>query len=165
MPQKTPCPPGSLRSQRATGLEEFLQSASVPTSKAITESKQADPSVPIAWAHMFVSRVGHVGVWIPCCPFCGFEHVHGGYPPYDIREAFKACDGRRVPHCHQAPVDVDSPARDYRLKHIGGPVRLAPGARSSRAARATMSYLNKIGLETCNETICSNRPAAWWRWR
>jgi hypothetical protein len=42
MPHTAPRPRGPLKSQRATGLEEFLQSASVPTSNATAEPKQAD---------------------------------------------------------------------------------------------------------------------------
>jgi len=165
MPQKAQRPHGFERNQRAAGLEEFLQSASFPTSNAAAEPKQADHAVPAAWAHIFVSKVGIVGLWIPRCPFCGFEHVHGGYPPHDIREAFKKLDGWRAPHCHQAPEYAAWGVGSYQLKHIEGPVRFAPGARSSRAARATMNYLSTIGLETTDETIWSSRPTAWWRWR
>jgi hypothetical protein len=166
MAQNAPRPRGSLESQRATGLEEFSQTASGPTNKATTEPEQDDHSVPIAWSHIFVSRVGNVGLWIPRCPFCGFEHVHGGYRPYDIRQAFEKCDGRRAPHCHQAPLYAAwGTGCSYQLKHIGGCVRFAPGARRSRAARETTNYLKAIGLETTDETICSNRPIAWWRWR
>jgi hypothetical protein len=73
-----------------------------------------------------VSRLGHVGLHIERCPFCGCEHVHGGYRPYDIRQAIKAMDGWRSPGCDQAP-------DEYQLKQAAGPARYAPWGEIFRA--------------------------------
>src|SRR5262249_14459280 len=79
---------------------------------------------------IYVARDGDVGLWIPQCPFCGFEHTHGPYRFYDIREAFKAVGGSRSPHCHQALWPVPNAKI--------GTYQLTPAPGPSRFARATV---------------------------
>jgi hypothetical protein len=171
MSQKTRARWAHGGANRATG-SEFLGRASNPQNSQVDRSAQDNSSVAIpdesgriAWAHIFVSRCGHVGLWIPRCPHCGYEHVHGGYPPYDIRRTFQAVGGWRAPHCHQAPIYIEGSDWDYQLRPATELARFTPGAERSRAARNTMDYLRSIGIETSNETIPSTWPISWWRWR
>jgi hypothetical protein len=137
-----------------------LGDASISKFKPDTESEQADCLGAIALAHIFVTRLGRVGLWIPNCPNCGDEHVHGGYPPYDIREGFSAANGWRAPHCKQ----ITATSVGYRLTDSGMPARFAPGASRARKAIATMAWLKSIGLPTSGHEISSAKPRVWWRW-
>jgi hypothetical protein len=183
MREKPPRPHGSVTSQRAAG-SEFLGRSSNPQNSQPSRSGQDILSVaapdslgPIAWTHIFVSRLGRVGYWIACCPICGYEHTHGGYAPFDPREKQGYAKvqvnlrgpqslGWRVPHCHQAPWEaVGHGGHEYELMLAAGPARFAPGANRARAARRTLAYLRSLGIETSDATIPSTRPLSWWRWR
>jgi hypothetical protein len=135
-----------------------------------TQKGQADEEA-IAWAHIFVSRLGKVGYWLPACPFCGCEHVHGGYKPFDPRkrQGFAKFQtnlrgeqslGWRGPHCHEGPQQGE-----YELILAAGPARFAPGAKRSRAARSTMAYLRSIGVDVSDKILPSAKEHSWWRWR
>lgn len=135
------------------------------TSCLITASKQEQDSAaePIAWADIFVSRLGRIGYWIRQCPACGFEHAHGGFPLFDPRLEL----GWRGDHCHQAPRKewASIEPRPYQLALAPGPARLAPSAERSRRAKRTMDFLRSIGIETSDESIPSAWPRSWWMWR
>jgi hypothetical protein len=157
MREKTPCP-AARGAHRATG-SEFLGRPSNPPDI----NKQDYEQAPIAWAHIFVTRFGEVGYWIPVCPFCGFEHAHGGYAAFDPRNA----QGLRISHCFQAPRKFWGSFSEgtYDLRLARGPARFAPGAAQSPRAQRTMNYLRSIGIETSNETIASTSRELRWRWR
>jgi hypothetical protein len=159
MHDQKPRPHGSVTSQRAAGSEELLRGAS----NSPDINNQGYEQVPIAWAHIFITRFGHVGYWIPVCPFCWFEHAHGGDAPFDPRQK----EGWRCSHCFQAPRKYWELATEgtYYLKLVPGPARFAPGAARSRRAQLTMNYLRSIGIETSNETISSSSHELRWRWR
>ena len=123
-----------------------------------------DGVVPVP-ATIHVAWDGHVGLWIPMCPFCGFEHTHGAYPFYDIREAFKAAGGYRSSHCHQMPWEVPTDAGTYRLTPAPGPARFAPGASRFVRARRAMTLLGVLGIETSKLEIESTAPRWWWKMR
>jgi hypothetical protein len=179
MRQKTLHPSAALsdRAGRARGWKSF---ADAPTHRfsAPSEREQGAAPGPMAWAHIFVSRLGKVGYWLPACPFCGCEHVHGGYEPFDPRkrQGFAKFQtnlrgeqslGWRGPHCHEGPqhdISADD-GREYELMLAAGPARFAPGAARSRLANRTMRFLRSLGIETSHETIPSAWPLPWWRWR
>jgi hypothetical protein len=159
---------------RAAGFsEELFRCASKPT-----DSNSRDPQQQsIAWAHVFVSRLGHVGYWIPQCPLCGNEHVHGGYLPFDprTRQGFARFQinlsradslGWRAPDCHQAPQRSgrEDDGREYELVLATEPARFAPGAARSRCAIGAMAYLRSIGIKTSRQTIPSALSLSRWRW-
>jgi hypothetical protein len=182
MREKRRCPAARKGANRATGLD-FLGRFSNPQNSQLNRSAQDISSVappnddvgPIAWVHIFVSRLGRVGYWIASCPICGHEHVHGGYsdpfdprkrqgfPKYQVNLRGPRSLGWRVPHCHA----WDAPAyyyHEYELMLAAGPARFAPGAARSRAAKMAMAYLRSIGVETSNDTIPSSWRGAQWRW-
>jgi hypothetical protein len=165
MPKKHRARVAPWRTSGQRGLEELSQTASVSTDKPPTDSKQDDHSVPIAWAHIFVSRLGNVGLWTPRCPFCGLEHVLGGYAPSDIVEVFKKLLDWQTPHCRTGPPLATWGVAGYQLDYVVGPVVFAPGARNSRLARSTMKYLRSIGLKSSNKALPSDRSTIWWRHR
>jgi|ERR1700733_1725342 len=164
MRQKTRRPAARDGANRAAGSENFSKSISNLETNTPSSPKQENISPLAIEAHIFVSRCGHVGLWIPCCPFCGYEHTHGGYPVHDIRIAFTAQEGWRVPHCGQASPDAYSAAGEYQLKPALTPARSAPGAEHSRAAKRTMEYLHSLGIKTSNEMLPSAWPLSRWRW-
>jgi hypothetical protein len=131
---KIPRPHGFVTSQRAAGSEELLPGASNSPDTKEQDGEQAR----IAWAHIFVTRYGDIGYWIPVCPFCGFEHAHGGYAPFDPRKTH----GWRASHCFQAPRKCWGSFREgtYELRFARGPTRFAPGAARLPRAQRTMSY-------------------------
>jgi hypothetical protein len=139
---------------------------------------QAREEGPIALAHIFVSRLGRIGYWLPACSFCGHEHIHGPYPPFDPRERRGYSKhqtnltgpnslGWRGSHCCQSPHNFWCSIREgeYELVLAPGPARFAPGAAGSRRAKDAMQFLQSLGIETSNETIPSELPPSWWRWR
>ena len=147
MHNEKPRPHGSVTSQRAAGSEELFRGASNPPDI----NKQDYRQVPIAWAHIFVTRFGGVGFWIEVCPFCGFEHAHSGYTPFDLLNA----QGWRYSHCTYWGSISDGV---YDLRLIPSPARFAPGAVRSPKAQRTMDCLRSIGIETSSETIpCTSR--------
>jgi hypothetical protein len=158
MIQKDPRPtPSNQRGLPGGDMEEFGD-ASNPTNIKTKEQRQE----AIAWAHVFVTRFGDVGYWIPICPLCEFEHTHGGFAPFDPRLELSWL----LSHCHQAPRKqwgLIEPGV-YLLRLAPGPARFAPGAAHSRQAKATMDYLRSIGIETSNQTIPSTWPPSRWRW-
>jgi hypothetical protein len=140
----------------STGRVIRLAHASDPTDND-TEGRRQGPT---AWASIFVSRRGNIGYLIHECPYCGYEHIHGGHrPPVDLHRV----EGWRAPHC--GCWFTPSPDDEYYLKLRRGPARLAPGAERSRAANDTCAYLRSIGVETSDEVIPSARASSWWRWR
>jgi hypothetical protein len=128
-----------------------------------SEQAQDAAAGSIAWADIFVSRLGRIGYWIRQCPACGFEHAHGGFPLFDPRLEV----GWRGDHCHQAPREAWGlvEPRPYELQLAAEPARFAPGAEHSRRAKRTMGYLRSIGVETSSQTIPSSWSPSWWRWR
>jgi hypothetical protein len=76
MSQKTTHPATPEGVNRA-GNRKSLTGASDSTNTNTEGRRQG----PIAWACIFVSRRGNVGYLIPECPYCGYEHIHGGHPP------------------------------------------------------------------------------------
>jgi hypothetical protein len=176
-----PAAPG--RAHRAAG-SEFLGRSSYPQNSQEGRLGQGTSSAallntcgPIAEAHIFVSRLGRIGYWIARCPMCGYEHVHGGYAPFDPRErqGFPKFQvnlrgphslGWRAPHCHHAPrSDTHEDEDEYELMLAAGPARFAPGAEHSRRAKRTMDYLRSIGVPVSNDLLPSSNKPSWWRWR
>lgn len=115
-----------------------------------------DPKCPNALVHLFVDRCGYVGAWMPRCPHCGREHVHGPYLAYaapglggwgdDPRIIDQVHGGCRCSHC-------DDRIRSYRLRIAPSPVRFAPGAERSRFAHHTMRHLERLGLDVSRKVI------------
>jgi hypothetical protein len=142
-----------------TAAEEFLQRLDPTTDKFTFQTFDGG---------VCVSRKGGVGLYIPDCPLCGEPHIHGPYYRFhwdgvveqDPREMFAALNGARASHCNRGD------RRNYRLTPMPGvPVRYAPLAKGSQAARDTTAYLKRLGLKTSNEIM----PSTWldkaWRWR
>ena len=150
--------PASPKGGNRAGNRKSLTGASDPTDTNTEGRRQG----PIARACIFVSRRGNVEYWISECPYCGYEHIHGGSPPpVDLHRA----DGWRAPHCgSRTPRITPHPDGEYDLKLGPCPARLAPGAERSRAANNTCRYLRSIGIETSDEVIPSAHPRSWWRW-
>ena len=161
---KAPVPPSGREEGPARKSEGVRDNVSDLNGQRV--EGQAHEKVPIAWVHIFVSRLGRIGYWLPACPFCGFEHTHGAYEPFDPRTAV-GINGRRASHCHQAPLSLDwDSTREgtYRLMLAAGVARFAPGAIRSRRAKHAMRFLQSLGIETSNETIPSAWPLSRWRW-
>jgi hypothetical protein len=164
MTEKAPRPATPSGAHRA-GTRKSFADASASANRLPEGATQGGHFGPIAWAHIVVTRLGHVAIWIPSCPFCRPEHLHGGYKPYDIRQPFAVAGGLRGPHCHQAPERAwpEGYTGDYRLVDTGTPARFAPGASRSRAANATLAWLKSIGVPTAAQEIASMNPKQWWR--
>ena len=158
MDDKTRRPRGFVTSQRTPEAEELLPGASSPPDIKNQDGEQAR----IAWAYIFVTRDGDIGYSIPVCPFCGFEHTHGGYAPFDPRNG----EGGRASHCFQAPRKRWGSFCEgtYDLRLARGPARFAPGAARSHRAQRTMNYLRSIGIGALSETIPSTSRELRWRW-
>ena len=152
MCKKPPRPEALTGANRAADLDELLAATSDPK----TSQSLSAPQVLPARVHVFVSRTGRVGYWIPRCPFCGHEHIHGSYEPFDPRSAEGL--GWRCSHCDQG-------GGTYELVLAPEPARFAPGAKHSFHAKHTMKWLRSIGMKTSDEVIPSERPCSWWRWR
>jgi hypothetical protein len=150
------------RVHRAGDWKSFGDASTSSVSTA-SEQEQDAAAAPIAWADIFVSRLGRIGYWIRQCPACGFEHAHGGFPPFDPRLEL----GWRAPHCHQVPRNewASIEPAPYQLRLAPNPARYAPGAKQSRRAKRIMDYLCSIGIQTSDESIPSAWPRSWWMWR
>jgi hypothetical protein len=184
MMRKTRSPAAPGRAHRAAG-SEFLGRLSNPQNIQDDHPGQGISSAALlntrgsrVEAHIFVSRLGRIGYWIACCPMCGYEHVHGGYAPFDPRQrqGFAKFQvnlkgpqslGWRAPHCHQAPRSDthEGDGHEYELMLAAGPARIAPGAENSRRAKRTMDYLRSIGVRVSNDILPSANKLSWWRWR
>jgi hypothetical protein len=158
MPQKAPCPPGSFASQRATGLEDFLPSSSVPTSKATADPKQAD--------HEARQRRHAATVPRSACLIIGRLRIlllAEGLPDRDwwVLDYF--------PLTSIADQDLLMVVREMRQTGYAGiksdlsPGVFSPGGAQNSVSRAAMQRLRGRGLPATNEIIANRNPKLiWW---
>jgi hypothetical protein len=155
MPQKAPRPPGSLSSRRATGLKEFLQSASVPTSKATRQTKQAD--------HEARHGQKRQAVIVPCSARLIIGRLRilllaEGLPDRDwwVLDYF--------PLTSIADHDLLMVVHEMRQTGYGGiksdlsPGVFSPGGAQDPVSRAAMQRLRGSGLPATNEIMANLDP-------
>jgi hypothetical protein len=136
--------------------------------------------VPIAPSRIVIGPK-HSFIYIPHCPLCGLEHMHGQYPldgPFNNpAEAYESCDGHRGSHCvphglgrimrriagewcnvhRDPPPEYHEPrGESYRLV-MAYPACLTPRGIKSKAARHLMDALAKRGFPTSLEILKPRR--------
>lgn len=156
---------------QSTTLEALKQDAFTP----VSHWKLRDGDIPNAHVIPVILRRGSIALWMPLCPFCPGEHVHGGgAEDLDPHKMLQAMGGYRAPHCGQfgwrEERDHERMAGNYRLVWRGGAVQFAPGAlspngRPTRAAKETAHRLVACGVPVLYRTIGSSIPSKFWRWR
>jgi hypothetical protein len=166
MTAKTPRPAARDGANRAAGLEDVSYYASDLNHTKPTKLAQATRA-PIAWASIYVTRLGTMGYWVPQCPYCGLEGVHFAFAPFDPRERRIFARFRHNPakakslgwylaHCSGGW------QLEYQLMLAPGPARFAPGAADSGFAKQRMAFVNSLGIEISDETLPSRWPLSWW---
>jgi hypothetical protein len=139
-----------------------------------------ESDVPIAYSRIVIGHKNSF-VYIPFCPLCGLEHMHGQYPlhgPYnDPAEAYEACHGHRASHCgphglgrimrriggercngyRDPPPEYHEPrGGSYRLV-MAYPACFTPLGVRSKAARHLMDALARRGFPTSLEILKPRR--------
>lgn len=152
-------PVGASTHRRAEEQDNTLNAPAYRKDRGSYQTED-DPRCPKAPVHLFVDKDGYVGAWMPRCPNCGDEHVHGPYLAYaacdlggwghDPRVIDQVHGGRRSSHCCKR---IEGAPGGYRLRIVPGPVRFVPGAERSRFAAQTMKHLERLGLEVSREVI------------
>jgi hypothetical protein len=149
-------------------------------SRNIQRSALFGGDAPIAHSRIIIGPE-YSFIYIPHCPLCGLEHMHGQYqldgPFNNPAEAYESRDGHRGSHCvphglgrimrriggewcnvhRDAPPEYHEPeGESYRLV-MSYPACFTPRGIRSKAARNLMDALARRGFPTSLEILKPRR--------
>jgi hypothetical protein len=163
---------------RAAELAEGLGGTFDPQTTEQTGEPQGD-AVPIAQTRIVIG-CRHSFIYLPHCPLCGLEHMHGQFPLHGQHsnplQAFLSCGGHRASHCvcHGlsriarliggewctvfVPEWHEPDGESYRLVPGPEPACFTPSGIKSKAAHYAMAALARRGIPTSLEILKPRRP-------
>ena len=138
-------------------------------------------TVPIAHTRIVFGRKWSF-IYIEYCPLCGLEHMHGLFSLHgensDPLQAYSACDGHRVAHCHAhglgkvtrrvggewrifertPPPEYHEPqGHSYRLVLGPRPACFTPRGIKNNDAKLAMVRITRRGIDTSVEILTPRR--------
>jgi hypothetical protein len=183
MNPEAPRPP-TLAGQRARDSKGLGGTFDPQTTEQTGELQ--DSAVPIAQTRIVIG-CRYSFVYVPHCPLCGLEHMHGQFPFHGQHsnplQAFLSCGGHRASHCFchglrrnarsiggqwctvivYPPEWHEPKGESYRLMLGPEPACFTPRGIKSKESRLAMVALARRGIATSLEILRPRRPFVLWR--